>query len=375
ILTVMAVYFAAAVIGVVLWDQCRNEEKIANSAYGGPGDATDAKRRRNEEKIANSAYGAYKDLIPLVIAIPATWLAFCIQKRLSYVQQLRALWTKVIDAVQDSINYTYLTEPKQEDHRKVVSKLFAVIDEIRGVFRNVGDKPHWPMRFGTREKRTREEIGLYPLEGVKEIRDYVVSLGSGGAFSPSQARSARGKIIALWNHVRDTLLTEFDRSRPTYADSPYLIPESKWETAPSATPPPPPAQPPAQPSKYTRLTLLVPLLELDARWKEIVALTGKLGLVAKVYPAMPGRSKYPGQRAIYIDALPAAVPGVQAELTTLGVTWGGVSVGTFATHPPGDSLTEVRQLAFAKWVAAGRPEGDGKCFWLEAERELGQKAG
>jgi Protein of unknown function (DUF2934) len=29
-------------------------------------------------------------------------------------------------------------------------------------------------------------------------------------------------------------------------------------------------------------------------------------------------------------------------------------------------------LAYHKWAMAGRPNGDGLKFWLEAERELGQ---
>jgi hypothetical protein len=31
---------------------------------------------------------------------------------------------------------------------------------------------------------------------------------------------------------------------------------------------------------------------------------------------------------------------------------------------------EIRVRAYSKWVAAGRPQGDGVAFWLEAEREL-----
>jgi hypothetical protein len=31
---------------------------------------------------------------------------------------------------------------------------------------------------------------------------------------------------------------------------------------------------------------------------------------------------------------------------------------------------EVRQLAYNKWEKAGRPPGDGKCFWHAAEEEL-----
>jgi hypothetical protein len=32
----------------------------------------------------------------------------------------------------------------------------------------------------------------------------------------------------------------------------------------------------------------------------------------------------------------------------------------------------IRRLAYAKWLAAGRPPGDGLPFWVEAERELVQ---
>jgi hypothetical protein len=31
---------------------------------------------------------------------------------------------------------------------------------------------------------------------------------------------------------------------------------------------------------------------------------------------------------------------------------------------------EIRQLAYAKWEAAGKPPGDGSDFWLQAETEL-----
>ena len=31
---------------------------------------------------------------------------------------------------------------------------------------------------------------------------------------------------------------------------------------------------------------------------------------------------------------------------------------------------EIRQLAYEKWEAAGKPPGDGSDFWLQAEKEL-----
>jgi hypothetical protein len=44
--------------------------------------------------------------------------------------------------------------------------------------------------------------------------------------------------------------------------------------------------------------------------------------------------------------------------------------------PPADpdnldvSEDDIRQLAYRKWEEAGRPDGDGTEFWLQAEREL-----
>jgi hypothetical protein len=34
------------------------------------------------------------------------------------------------------------------------------------------------------------------------------------------------------------------------------------------------------------------------------------------------------------------------------------------------SEDDIRLCAFGKWVAAGRPGGDGIRFWLDAEQEL-----
>ncbi len=53
----------------------------------------------------------------------------------------------------------------------------------------------------------------------------------------------------------------------------------------------------------------------------------------------------------------------------------------FGSHPeraipPADpdnvdvSEEDIRQLAYRRWEEAGRPDGDGTEFWLQAEREL-----
>jgi len=55
----------------------------------------------------------------------------------------------------------------------------------------------------------------------------------------------------------------------------------------------------------------------------------------------------------------------------------GASVQYVPSRPPprggGASEDEVRRRAYLRWEAAGRPEGNGTCFWLEAEEELRQE--
>ena len=43
---------------------------------------------------------------------------------------------------------------------------------------------------------------------------------------------------------------------------------------------------------------------------------------------------------------------------------------TKTPHRPGPSEEQIRARAYALWEQAGRPDGDGTQFWLEAEREL-----
>lgn len=153
-------------------------------------------------------YSTYKDLVPFLIAIPAAWLALCVQQRNSYMQQLRKLWSDVVSSVQEGIQVTFLTPPTQEQYAKALSRLSCAIEEVRGVFKNLGEN--------------RNSIGLYPFEALKEIRREVMNLGFGGGFAADRAPDARKAIIKLWKQLRDKMLREFDRDLPTYPQSPYL---------------------------------------------------------------------------------------------------------------------------------------------------------
>ena len=44
-------------------------------------------------------FSTFKDLMPLFLGIAVVWLGFCVQRRNAYQQQLRSLWSKLVEAV------------------------------------------------------------------------------------------------------------------------------------------------------------------------------------------------------------------------------------------------------------------------------------
>lgn len=152
-------------------------------------------------------YQIFKDLMPLTIAIPAAYLGFCFQRRSSFLQALRLLWTNLIISVNSAIQYTHLTDPTDKQFGETLVLLSKSIDKVRGVYKNL--------------KETKDDIGLYPFESLKEIHDLVSKLGY-GKLDTAKATDTRRHIRHCWKDLRKSFLSEFDRSEPTAFHSPYV---------------------------------------------------------------------------------------------------------------------------------------------------------
>ena len=151
---------------------------------------------------------AFKDLIPLIIAIPAAWLGYCFQKRQAYLRDLRELWSKLVASVQDAIQYTYLPSPEQADFGRVLRALSIAIEELRGVFSNIGE--------------AAAVAGVYPFDNIKLIYIKISNLGFGERFNPSEASRARCEIVDLWKELRRHYLNELERGLPAETESRFL---------------------------------------------------------------------------------------------------------------------------------------------------------
>jgi len=153
-------------------------------------------------------YATFKDLVPLAFAIPAAWLGYCFQRRQAYLKDVRDLWSKLIAATQEAIQYTHLPNPPQSEFAKVQKSLSIAIEELRGVFLNIG--------------QNEGGIGLFPFESIKQIHKIVSSLGFGEAATVVNAKQARAEIIENWKKLREHFLSECARGVPIKPDSPFL---------------------------------------------------------------------------------------------------------------------------------------------------------
>jgi hypothetical protein len=153
-------------------------------------------------------YGTFKDLVPLFIVIPAAWLSYCFQRRQAYLKDVRDLWSKLVGAVKDAIQYTHLNTPDQADFGRVLKTRSATTEEVRAVFANVG--------------KDEFQIGLYPFEGIKAIHNTISHLGFGSPQDPNAASNACKSIVDQWKELRTNFLLELERGAPERPHSPFL---------------------------------------------------------------------------------------------------------------------------------------------------------
>jgi hypothetical protein len=150
-------------------------------------------------------FSTFKDLLPLFLGIAAVWLGYCVQRRNAYQQQLRSLWSKLVEAVHCAIQYSCLDIPSEEQYRTALAKLSIAIDEVRGVFCNLNE--------------TDTSRNLYPFEPIKDIYGLIEDLGFGSTYKSSESKKCHDQIFALWKDVRKEILKEFDREVPTFSHS------------------------------------------------------------------------------------------------------------------------------------------------------------
>ncbi|MBP8726046.1 MAG: hypothetical protein KBF37_12000 [Saprospiraceae bacterium] len=155
-------------------------------------------------RMQTSHYLLFKDLIPVMLAVPIAYLGFCFQRRSSFTNALRQLWSNMIHAVSLATIYTEKPTRSEEEYYKCLLALSKVIDEVRGVYTNIGE--------------SHKHLGSYPFESLKSIYDIVLKLPPAARNEDAWSAAAQD-IRNNWKVIRKTFLSEFDRSAPTIYDA------------------------------------------------------------------------------------------------------------------------------------------------------------
>ena len=150
---------------------------------------------------SDDGYSTIKDFSPLLIAIGATHLAYCFQRRQAFLVSLRDLWKEMVEAKGELIEYTHNSQPDQAAFSKVHRALSKAIDAVRGVYKNVDE--------------TAEQIGLYPFEPLHDMRRVLDGLGFSNV-TPDERRTARIRLVRSWNALRWAFLKEFSTPEPPH---------------------------------------------------------------------------------------------------------------------------------------------------------------
>jgi|1186.fasta_scaffold00496_4 hypothetical protein len=152
-------------------------------------------------QISSGLYQTVKDFTGIFVAIAAAYLAYCFQRRQTFLASLRELWSKCIEAKADLIEYTHEPAPDRLKFGKVHRTLSTAIDMMRAVYCNVGE--------------TEASVGRYPFEPLHDMRRALDELGFEAADAAEQ-RKTRQRIMAAWNAFRWSFLREFSIPKPTH---------------------------------------------------------------------------------------------------------------------------------------------------------------
>jgi hypothetical protein len=169
---------------------------------------------------ALSFYDFIRDTSLLIVTVIAAFMAHVYQKRTTFLQNLREQWKEIVETKAALIYYCHLDDNKLENYLIASRKLSETIDNMRIVYRNVGE--------------TSEFVGLYPYSPLHYMHRVMGTLDPRiGTPTPDDKFKARGEIWDAFNALREHFVEEFDIEEPT---RPVLIASMKRKKRDGAAP-------------------------------------------------------------------------------------------------------------------------------------------
>jgi len=158
--------------------------------------------------LLKDTYELLRDMSLLIATGGVAFITNVFQKRSSFIAALKEEWRDIIAAKSVLFSYTQLEKPTRELYLATFCKLSETIDNMRSVYRNVGE--------------TTDMVGLYPYAPLHDMRRALQTLDPRKHPAPdAEARAlVRDAILQSFYALRETFLEELDLEEP---DHPLLI--------------------------------------------------------------------------------------------------------------------------------------------------------
>ena len=155
-------------------------------------------------QLLKDTYEFLRDMSLLIATGGVAYIANVYQKRQSFIDALKEEWRDIIAAKSALFTYTQLDRPTQEQYLATFCTLSETIDNMRSVYRNVGE--------------TDSLIGLYPYAPLHDMRRVLQTLDPADNPNPSaeERKLVRDASLQVFYALRETFLEELDQEEPDH---------------------------------------------------------------------------------------------------------------------------------------------------------------
>lgn len=160
------------------------------------------------EGALKDIYEFLRDMSLLIATGGVAYVSNVYQKRSSFVSSLEAEWRAMVATKNELYTFCEKPYPTPDDYLAAFCRLSASIDNMRIVYRNVGE--------------TDDLIGLYPYTQLHDMRRALMTIDprKGKDISPEYRKLVRDAILQSFYALRETFLEELDLEQPGH---PLLI--------------------------------------------------------------------------------------------------------------------------------------------------------
>ena len=158
-------------------------------------------------EIRKDVYELLKDMSLLIATGGVAYISNVYQRRTAFLESLKSEWREILSAKSAVLTFLHKDAANHEEYVSAFMRLSETIDNMRVVYRNVGE--------------TDDLIGIYPYAPLRDMRRVLQTLDPRETAPTAEYRKlARDTVLRSFYALRDEYLVELDLEEP---DTPVLL--------------------------------------------------------------------------------------------------------------------------------------------------------